>query len=58
MTGEEIAADLEVLRALPPTAWSRTGLHPKRGEVSIEDLARVLGDHDRSHLERIRALRG
>jgi hypothetical protein len=49
---------LTLLRALPPTAWQRTGLHPKRGEVSIEQLARVLADHDRSHLDRIRALRG
>jgi hypothetical protein len=39
-------------------AWKRTGVHPRRGEVSIEQLARILADHDRSHLERIRALRG
>jgi uncharacterized damage-inducible protein DinB len=44
-----------LLRALPPAAWKRTGLHPKRGEVSIEDLAQVLADHDRSHTERIKA---
>jgi DinB superfamily len=48
---------LTLLRALPPAVWQRAGLHPKRGEVSIADLARVLADHDRSHLERMRALR-
>lgn len=48
---------LALLRALPPPVWRWTGLHPKRGEVSIADLARVLADHDRSHLERIRSLR-
>lgn len=49
---------LTLLRALPPPVWRRTGQHPKRGEITIEQLARVLGDHDKSHLERIRALRG
>ena len=47
---------LTLLRALPAAAWKRTGLHPKRGEVSIEQLAVVLGDHDNSHLERIRLM--
>jgi hypothetical protein len=49
---------LTLLRALPAPAWKRTGLHPKRGEVAIEQLARVLADHDRGHLDRIRTLRG
>jgi hypothetical protein len=49
---------LTLLRALPSPAWTRTGLHPKRGEVTITQLARVLADHDRSHLDRIRSLRG
>jgi hypothetical protein len=49
---------LTLLRALPAPLWSRTALHPTRGEVTIEALARVLAAHDPSHLERIRAQRG
>ena len=49
---------LLLLRALPHAAWQRTGLHPKRGELTLEQLAGVLAGHDDSHLEKIKALRG
>lgn len=49
---------LVLLRALPEAAWRRKGLHPKRGELTLEQLAEVLAGHDDSHLEKIRALRG
>jgi hypothetical protein len=49
---------LLVLRALPDATWRCTGLHPKRGELTIEQLAEVLAGHDASHLGRIRELRG
>jgi uncharacterized damage-inducible protein DinB len=45
-----------LLRALPHGSWQRTGLHPKRGELTVEDLAVVLADHDRRHLDRIREI--
>jgi DinB superfamily len=48
---------LVLLRALPHAAWRRTGLHPKRGELTLEQLAEVLAGHDESHIGRIRALR-
>jgi hypothetical protein len=48
---------LTLLRALPHAAWQRTGLHPKRGEVTIEQLASVLVGHDQSHIERVRTMR-
>ena len=48
---------LVLLRALPHAAWQRTGLHPKRGEVTIEQLVSVLADHDRSHIDRTRGIR-
>ena len=48
---------LVLLRALPEPAWRRTGLHPKRGELTLEQLGEVLAGHDDSHLEKIRALR-
>jgi len=45
-----------LLRALPHGAWQRTGLHPKRGELTIERLAQVIADHDENHLRQIEAL--
>ena len=49
---------LTLLRALPHAAWQRTGVHPLRGELTLEALAEHLARHDESHLERIRTLRG
>jgi hypothetical protein len=49
---------LALLRALPHEAWKKTGLHPAKGELTIEQLAARLAGHDDSHLEKIRALRG
>jgi len=49
---------LVLLRALPHPAWRRTGLHPTRGELTVEQLAGVLAGHDERHLEKIRSLRG
>jgi hypothetical protein len=45
-----------LLRALPHPQWQRTGIHPKRGEITIEKLAEVIADHDDNHLRRIEAL--
>jgi hypothetical protein len=45
-----------LLRSLPHVAWERTGLHPKRGEISIEKLAEVIAEHDDTHLRQIEAL--
>jgi DinB superfamily len=45
-----------LLRSLPHGAWQRTGLHPKRGEVTIEQLAEVIAQHDEDHLAQIEAL--
>jgi len=47
---------LTLLRALPHDAWQRTGLHPKRGELTIEALAAVIADHDDIHFGQIAAL--
>ncbi len=45
-----------LLRALPHNLWQRTGLHPTRGEITIEKLASVIADHDDRHLAQIEAL--
>jgi hypothetical protein len=47
---------LSLLRALPQSAWQRTGLHPTRGELTLERLASVIADHDENHLRQIEAL--
>ena len=49
---------LVLLRALPHQSWRRTGLHPTRGELTVEQLAGVLAGHDERHLEKIRSLNG
>ena len=48
---------LALLRALPPAVWrSRTGIHAKAGEITIEQTAQRLADHDDRHLAAIAAL--
>jgi hypothetical protein len=44
-------------RGPPPRVMAENGLHPKRGEVTIGQLANVLADHERRHVERIREIR-
>jgi DinB family protein len=46
---------VSLLRALPHGAWQPTGIHPKRGELTIEALAGLVADHDDGHLSRIEA---
>ncbi len=45
------------LRSLPHEGWKRTGIHPK-GEMTVEQLATRLADHDDSHIGKVRILRG
>ncbi len=47
---------VSLLRALPHESWQRTGLHPTRGELTIEKLASVIADHDDRHLAQIETL--
>jgi hypothetical protein len=49
---------LLLLRALPHPSWQRTGRHPRRGEVTIEQMAERLAGHDEQHLAAIRLRRG
>lgn len=51
------ADTLQLLRTLPHAAWRRTGLHPTRGELTLEGLADFLARHDARHIGRIRAIR-
>lgn len=47
------ADSLCLLRALPPSHWKRTGMHPKRGEISIERMVEIMIGHDKGHLDQI-----
>jgi uncharacterized damage-inducible protein DinB len=51
------ADSVSLLRALPQASWQRTGLHPKRGELTLERQAELVAEHTASHLARIRELR-
>lgn len=51
---ERWAAFLELL---PDEAWSRRGLHPERGEVSIDDLLNIYAEHGAHHAGQITDLR-
>lgn len=50
-----------ILRPLPASTWSRTGIHTERGSMTLEDLLRAEAEHIPHHLgfieEKRRALR-
>lgn len=43
-----------LLWGLPGSRWQATALHPYRGEVSVQQIARELAQHDLEHLWQIR----
>src|SRR4026207_9239 len=45
------------LELLPDEAWSRRGMHPERGEVTIDDLLKIYSDHGAHHAGQITDLR-
>jgi hypothetical protein len=49
---------ITILRALPHSAWEKTGIHPEKGEITVEQLAVRLADHTDAHLGKIKTLRG
>lgn len=40
-------------QTLPEEAWSRTGLHPESGLVTLEDQLCLYADHGEAHLRQI-----
>ena len=48
---QERAATIAVLQGLPDDAWEKAGDHPALGHVTIEYVARVIGLHERAHLQ-------
>jgi uncharacterized damage-inducible protein DinB len=61
---DEILADLRAARqetlafiaTLSPDAWNKQGDHPALGEVSMQQVIKVIGVHERMHLKEIRQL--
>lgn len=46
-----------ILRAQPPTAWQRVGVHSVEGEKTLEQLVRKAIDHLEHHLSHVRTKR-
>lgn len=46
-----------ILRGLPDSAWSRTGVHSERGLVTLEEMLRAEAEHVPHHLAHIREKR-
>jgi hypothetical protein len=45
--------NLRLLRALPASHWKRSGMHPTRGEITIERIVEIMIGHDQGHCEQI-----
>jgi uncharacterized damage-inducible protein DinB len=48
---EERDATVAVLQALPADAWEKSGDHAALGHVTVEYVARIIGLHERAHLQ-------
>jgi hypothetical protein len=47
----------ELLSSLPEAAWSRTGMHAERGEMSLLEMLRIYARHAEKHSDQIRGVR-
>jgi hypothetical protein len=43
-----------MLRKLPESAWKHTGMHAKRGPMTMDDLLKLFIGHAENHTESIR----
>ena len=48
-------SNVRLLDSLAEDEWARTGMHQQRGVMSVAAIAQLLADHDRAHLDQIRA---
>lgn len=48
-------SNLRLLDSLVEEEWERTGSHPQRGVLSVTALVKAQAEHDRTHLDQIRA---
>ena len=47
-------SNLRVLHSLADEEWENYGTHEERGRITVADVAAILADHDKSHLDQIR----
>jgi hypothetical protein len=47
---------LEVLRGLPPQAWQRRIVDPRRGELTLLEVCQLVAEHELAHLSQLRNL--
>ena len=45
---------LEFLKTLKPDQWERSGIHSKRGRISIADTVKLMVHHGNEHLEQLK----
>jgi hypothetical protein len=45
------------LSALPDSAWTRKAQHPDHGEITMDSLLEIYGDHGHNHARQITDLR-
>ena len=50
--------NVERLRSLAASDWTRTGLQEGVGRIRLADVPRMMAEHDRSHTEDVRNLLG
>jgi hypothetical protein len=50
--------NLAYYRMLPAAELEKIGLHPERGEESVETMIRMLAGHDRNHLAQLEKIAG
>ncbi len=47
---------LAFISTIPPDAWEKRGDHPALGDVSVRQVIKVIGVHERMHLKEMRNL--
>lgn len=47
----------ELLRSLPPDAFSRTATHAERGPLTLLDLVRIYAEHTQNHVRQLQSIR-
>ena len=46
--------NVRLLDSLDEADWRRTGVHSQRGEMTLRQVATLMADHDRGHLDQLR----
>jgi uncharacterized damage-inducible protein DinB len=49
------AANMAMLKSLPPSAWKRSGNHVSYGRMTLRDIVIHIADHDKNHVAQVEA---